>query len=52
MFFDVMAVITLIGVIAIPIYERQKQKEKERELMRLWTKWAVDAELEALKTLE
>ena len=48
MFVEIMSVITLIGVIAIPIMERRNRKKKYKEEMRIAAETIAEIEREEL----
>lgn len=48
MFVEIMLVITLIGVIAIPIMERRNRKKKYKEEMRMAAETIAEIEREEL----
>lgn len=48
MFVEIMSIITLIGVIAIPIMERRNRKKKYKEEMRMAAETIAEIEREEL----
>ena len=48
MFVEIMSVITLIGIIAIPIMERRNRKKKYKEEMRMAAETIAEIEREEL----
>ena len=48
MFVEIMSVITLIGVIAVPIMERRNRKKKYKEEMRMAAETIAEIEREEL----
>ena len=48
MFVEIMSIITLIGVIAIPIIERRNRKKKYKEEMRMAAETIAEIEREEL----
>ena len=48
MFVEILSIITLIGVIAIPIMERRNRKKKYKEEMRIAAETIAEIEREEL----